>query len=160
MNRHADLPDAGLHTHFDIDQQLPEPHEKDALVGTLNTPSAANEFVTADDLAQHVEPLRGYETISGVKHWEYDGIDGTARTVIADGAGDVVHASLVFYVLRASNNYRSAGDTGLLVPGSTIDLWNSGADICVVAVSAGGAMTVQRTAGTLTYKVALWVLWI
>ncbi len=160
MNRHADLPDAGLHTHFDIDLQLPEPHEKDALAGTVGTPSAGNEFVTADDLAQHVEPLRGYETISGVKHWDYDGVDGTARTVIPDAAGDVVHGSLVFYVLRSSSNLRAAGNSGLLVPGATHDLWNSGADICQVAVAADGEMTVQRTAGSLTYKVALWVLWI
>jgi len=160
MNQHADLPDAGRFTHFDIDLQLPEPHEKDALAGTLGSPSAGNQYVTAAALAAHVEPLRAYEAISGLLHWDYDGVDGTARTVIADGAGDVAHASQTFFVIRASNNSRAAGTSGLLVPDSTHDLWNSGTDILVLAVAANGAMTVQRTAGSLTYKVALWVLWI
>ena len=52
MHQHANLPDAGQHSHFDIDLQLPEPNEKDALAGTVGTPSAANEYVTADQFDQ------------------------------------------------------------------------------------------------------------
>jgi hypothetical protein len=159
MNRHADLPDAGLHSHFDIDQQLPEPHEKDALVGTLNTPSADNEYVTADDLAQHVEPLQGYEDISGFLHWEYDGIDGTARTVIADGPGDVAYRLTILHATRASDGATNGGVLST-APGGSQYLYSNAGEDCKILVSAGGAVTVQRTAGTLTYKVTLWLLWI
>lgn len=49
MHQHSDLPDAGRLTHFDIDLQLPDANQKEALVGTTGTPSAANKYVTADD---------------------------------------------------------------------------------------------------------------
>lgn len=159
MNRHADLPDAGLHTHFDIDQQLPEPHEKDALAGTLGSPSAGNHYVTAAHLAQHVDPLRAYQEISGLLHWDYDGVDGTARTIIPDGAGDVIYSLRAMFVLRTSGGGQANNTIGL-VPTASNDLWNSGADILTLSLAANGSLTIQRTGGTLTYKVGLWLLWI
>ncbi len=159
MLHHANLPDAGQHTHFDIDLQLPEPHEKDALAGTVGPPSAGNEYVTADDLAQHVEPLRGYETLSGFLHWEYDGVDGTARTVIADGAEDVAYRLTILHATRASDGQTNGGalSTG---PGGFVYLFSNVGDDLKLFVAANGAVTVQRTGGTLTYKVGLWLLWI
>src|SRR5262245_9497185 len=39
--------------------------------------------------------LHGYNTISGFMHYEFDGVDGTARTVIPDGTGDVQYVATI-----------------------------------------------------------------
>ncbi len=43
---HADLPDAGRVSHFEIDAQLPTPDEKAALAGEPGPPSDANRYLT------------------------------------------------------------------------------------------------------------------
>ncbi len=103
--------------------------------------------------------LHGYDTISGFLHWEYDGVDGTARTVIPNAAGDVVYVLTVLYAIRVSNG-EYAGAEQTVAPGNSITLYSFGGDTCTLAVAADGTVTVQRTAGALTYKVALWLLWI
>ncbi len=103
--------------------------------------------------------LHGYDAISGFLHWEYDGVDGTARTVILNGAGDVVYVLTVLYAVRVSNG-EYAGAEQTVAPGNSITLYSFGGDTCTLAVAADGSVTVQRTAGALTYKVALWLLWI
>ena len=158
MPQHADLPDAGQLTHFDLDLLTPAAAEKAALAGTLNTPSAANQYVTANHLAQHVEPLQGYQGISGFLHWQYDAIDGTLRTIIPNGPGDVVYSLRIMFVLRTSGGGQANNTTGL-IPTASFDLWNSGSDILTLSVAANGAVTIQRTGGTLTYRVGLWLLW-
>jgi len=111
--------------------------------------------------------LHTYGSISGFLKWEYDGVDGTARTVIPDGAGDVVYALGLFSVVRASNGgtystlYYPAGAASL-TPGSgdqTI-YYDGGTNTCVIRVNANGSVDVRRTAGSLTYKVNLLLQWL
>lgn len=102
--------------------------------------------------------LHGYDTISGFLHWEYDGLDGTSRTIIPNGAGDVLYNLFGMYNFRdsagavASGTFAVAngGSTGLAVGGNTV----------TVAVAAAGTTTVSRTAGTDTIKVTFWLLWL
>ena len=104
--------------------------------------------------------LHGYDAISGFMHWEYDGVDGTARTVIPNGAGDVVYTSHWTYVVRTSGADVAADDTGQVPPGNSVSLWDNAGNVLTLAVAADGSVTVQRTGGALTYKVGLWGLWI
>lgn len=115
--------------------------------------------------------LHGYDTISGFVKYEFSGVDNTARTVIPNGTGDVLIAASGLYLIQ-----HSAGgiQTGLIaVPGTgtydaatpfaptptAMNLWNVGGNTCQFQVSNLGAITVQRTAGTGTYKVCLWLIW-
>jgi len=92
--------------------------------------------------------------------WGYDGVDGTARTVISDGTDDVQ------YILSCRAVYRdSSGNAGRyldawLTPGNSVNLYDNGTDILTLAVAANGSVTVQRTGGSRTYKVMLDMIWL
>lgn len=104
--------------------------------------------------------LHGYDTIGGFMHWKYDGVDGTARTVIPDGAGDVLYCLSGLFQFRTSAGVLSvASNIGNLAPGVATDLYNSAGNILQLQVAANGSVTVQRTGGALTYKVNLWLMW-
>lgn len=85
-------------------------------------------------------------------YWEYDGIDGTARTVLATSSASYAQAG--FAITRPSNgatpNVLSLNATSLA--GAT--LYSVASDQCLLIAGSGG-YTVQRTSGSLTYKVAL-----
>jgi hypothetical protein len=107
--------------------------------------------------------LHGYDTISGFMHWKFDGVDGTARSVVPDGTGDVLYLLGGMGVTRASSGATAATSflgASAVAPGGSQVLYSSGGDICALQVAANGAITVQRTGGALTYKVALWLLWL
>jgi len=88
MPQHADLPDAGQHTHFDIDLQLPEPNEKDALAGAGGTPTAANRFVTEDlieqDLGEGDSPTFAGLTLTGNLELGANNLKGITATIGSD----------------------------------------------------------------------------
>lgn len=108
--------------------------------------------------------LHGYDAISGFLHWKYDGVDGTARTVIPDGAGDVLSRLMAMFVTRADNAATAAGNalSAVLIPGggdSVID--TQGGDTLALRVNANGSVDIRRNAGsTRTWKVTLWLLWL
>lgn len=84
--------------------------------------------------------------------WEGDAIDGTARTVLANSSA--LYAQAGFAITRPSNgatpNVLSLNATSLL--GAT--LYSVASDQCLLTAGSGGYI-VQRTSGSLTYKVAL-----
>lgn len=102
--------------------------------------------------------LHGHDTIGGFLYWEYDGVGAAAQTIIPNGAGDVLYVLGGHYVQRASDASEFAGSI-YVAPGASIDM-DPGAGVLALAVAANGAVTVQRTGGALTYKVALWLLWL
>lgn len=108
--------------------------------------------------------LHVYGSISGIIHYEFDGVDGTARTVLPDGAGDVLYTLWLAWVIRASTGEIRCDSisSSSFAPGSNLTLQslNAGADVCQLAIAANGSVTVQRTAGAKTYKVGIWMLWI
>lgn len=103
--------------------------------------------------------LHGHDTIGGFLYWEYDGVAGVAIEIIPNGAGDVVYVLFGMSVVRASD-----GGTGTVsggtTPGNSYNPYDVGGDTLTLAVAADGSVTVQRTAGALTYKVALWLIWL
>ncbi len=104
--------------------------------------------------------LHGYDTISGFVHYKFDGVDGTARTIIPDGTGDVLYVLTALYVVRASDGTVAAGSGNSIIPGTSANIYSAGANTLALAVAANGSVTVQRTGGSLTYKVGLWLLWL
>lgn len=84
--------------------------------------------------------------------WEGDAIDGTARTVLANSSA--LYAQAGFAITRPSNgatpNVLSLNATSLA--GTT--LYSVAGDQCLLTAGSGGYI-VQRTSGSLTYKVAL-----
>jgi hypothetical protein len=102
--------------------------------------------------------LHGYDSISGFLHWEYDGLDGTSRTIIPNGTGDVLYRLTGRYVLRDSAGAVASGAVDVSNGGSQAIV--VGANTVTIAVAATGATTVSRTAGADTIKVGLWLLWL
>ena len=102
--------------------------------------------------------IHAYDAISGFMHWKYDGLDGTSRTIISNGAGDVLYRLHIAYVLRDSAGAVASGTTDISNGGS-VGL-TVGANTVTIAVAGTGAVTVSRTAGTDTIKVGFWLLWL
>lgn len=145
---------------------------------TFGDASLIFQTPTASDTFQDVMTIRGtkvgigtlapqgkihtYDAISGLIKWEYDGLDGTARTVIPDGAGDVIYGLVYFALIRGSGGTivpatNSAGTA--LAPGNNQNI-TVGADTVQIQCAANGSVTVQRTAGTQTHKVSLICQWL
>lgn len=106
--------------------------------------------------------LHGYDTISGFLHWEFDGVDGTARTVIPDGAGDVVYSLMAMFVVRDDTGAvtSSTAEGVSLTPGNQLTIHSNG-DVFSLRVNANGSVDVRRSSGTTrTIKIGLWCLWI
>jgi len=92
-------------------------------------------------------------------HWTWTGVDGTARTVIPNGAGDVTRALTVLYQVYESAG-GLAGGTATVANGASVNLYTDGVDTLALAVAADGSVTVQRTAGAATFDVVLWGVWL
>ena len=91
--------------------------------------------------------------------WTADIPDDTARTVVPNGAGDCLYRLTCLYVVRASDGGVDSGITDVS-NGANVNIYNVGADTLVLVVNANGSILVMRTAGALTYKVALWLAWL
>ncbi|GAB4203633.1 MAG: hypothetical protein OHK0022_28010 [Roseiflexaceae bacterium] len=87
--------------------------------------------------------------------WSATNIGTTPVTVIPSG---VTAAHLMYIVISSSNLYSFS--TATLISGSNPDIFNANnnADRLIAELS-GGALTVRRSAGSLTYRTALWILW-
>lgn len=102
--------------------------------------------------------LHGYGSVSGFLYWEYDGLDGTSRTVIPNGTGDVLYRLIVEYIIRSSAGPKVAASTQI-DPAGSVGI-TVGADTVTIAVAADGSVTTSRTAGTNTHKVVYRLLWL
>lgn len=87
---------------------------------------------------------------------------GTAVTVIPNGTGDVTSALMATYVTKPSSGTPQGGIFNAIVaPGdSARGLFSDGGDAATLTVAADGSVTVQRASGTLTYTIALHLMWI
>lgn len=93
-------------------------------------------------------------------HWTWSGVDGTARTVIPNGTGDVTEVATFLYAVSAVTAGDAMGGTVVLEPSDSFELYDDGTDALTLAVAADGSVTVQRTAGADTFKVSLWGTWL
>lgn len=85
-------------------------------------------------------------------------VGGTLVTVIPDAAGDVTEK--IFFVGWCTNSAPFSADvapTTLAVSSSTTK--TDGTNTLTIAVTAGGAFTLQATGGAATWNVNLWVFW-
>lgn len=95
--------------------------------------------------------------------YEFDGLDGTTRVIVPDGAGDVLYGAQLWSITRASNGVVQIGNAGgtVFTPGVIGTLYSDGGtNAAAFRVLANGQIEIQRTAGSLTYKVALMIQWI
>lgn len=105
--------------------------------------------------------LHGHNGTGGFLFVTKTAVGSTAVTLIPDGTGDVVRGLNFLALVRASSGGVQAPYTAgsAITPGSSFNIYINGSDICALSVSAAGAVTVARTGGTLTYDVALWLIW-
>jgi len=83
---------------------------------------------------------------------------GVAQTVIAGGVGDVANVITALYAVEEETGGGSSGGVVTCTPGNTVDIYDDGVDVVQLQVAAGGAVTVQRTAGADTFNIRLQVL--
>ena len=119
----------------------------------------ANQNVGLKSVTAPQGMLHGYDSIGGCLYWEYDGLDGTSRTVIPNGAGDVQYHLYGMYVIRDSGTNTQSGFLAVTPSNNQVLMLASGNQFAIF-VAADGAVTVRRVVGTTTAKVALWLLWI
>lgn len=101
----------------------------------------------------------GHDGTGGFIRWSHASVAGTAVTVIPNGTGDILYDSFWMYTVRGSSGVTASGSFGL-TPGLGTTLYNSGGNTLAFNIAADGSVTVQRTAGALTYRVALWGIWL
>jgi hypothetical protein len=92
-----------------------------------------------------------------VNRW--DAVDGTAQIVIPGGAGDIVSVGAFLYTVYAVTAMDVRAGVATLTPGAAQILYTDGTSTLTLACSAGGELTVQRTAGTDTFNVTLLGVW-
>jgi hypothetical protein len=95
-----------------------------------------------------------------IHYWDYDGVDGSAQTVISNGAEDVTEALWANSIVAEKTGAGKEQHICWLEPGESQAIYDDDTDVCTLAVAADGSVTVQRTAGADTFKVALWLMWI
>lgn len=103
--------------------------------------------------------FRSHGNFGGFIVWECQGVDGTARIVVADGDEDVTKRLRYSYVIAEVTGAGVGDGSGGLAVGGNVVIYTDGADICQLAVAANGMVTVQRTAGTDTFNVLLILIW-
>lgn len=87
--------------------------------------------------------------------WEYDGVDATSRTVLP--ASSLSYAILGWVACRPSNGATATLTTLNSNTLASYNIYSVGGDTCQMAYASGG-YTVARTAGSLTYKVVIFMV--
>lgn len=101
--------------------------------------------------------LHAHDGHGGMLFVSKTGITGSAQTIIPGGTGDVGTALIGLHVTAAGGT-PAAGLLGPIAPGGSQNVVIGG-NTYQYAVSASGALTVQRTAGVTTGTCALLLLW-
>lgn len=112
----------------------------------------------SDDAYYWVEILLG-SSIGGILNYAATGLDGVLVTIVPNGAGDVT-AILQFDGVVSESAGGVSNPAGNLTPGNTVNIYDDGVDVLTLAVTALGAVTIQRPAGAATFDVNLGLRWI
>jgi hypothetical protein len=115
-----------------------------------------NQYPSADGRTH----LNTFGVVGGSMIWEYNGLDGTARTIIQGGSQDVVSYALFNIVIKPSTGAATSVVNTALTPGTSVAIYNSSGNTVTLYCNAGGDVTVARTGGTLTYKLIVQILWL
>jgi hypothetical protein len=87
--------------------------------------------------------------------FEYDGVDGTARTVLATSSAS--YAQTGFALCRPSNGAAAVVTNLGNVPLGSFNISDVAGNTCQLTAASGG-FTVARIAGALTYKVSIFLM--
>ena len=89
--------------------------------------------------------------------WTGAGITA-AETVLADGSlGNVV---TVMYAVAEEVGTNTGGGVATLEPGDSVVICNDGTNACTLTCTAGGGLTLARSAGADSYAASLWVVYV
>jgi len=89
--------------------------------------------------------------------WTGAGITA-AETVLADGSlCDVV---TVMYAVAEEIGTDTSGGVRHLKPGQSAVICNDGKNACTLTCTAGGGLTLARSAGADSYSASLWVVYV
>jgi len=135
---------------------IPDDNVRDAIDRTYREcltppPGAEGHILVADSVPQWSAP--GH---SGF--WHLTGVDDTPVEIVADGSDDVSGIATVMYAVEESASGTS-GSTATVTPGNTLNLYNDGVDTLDMDCDADGSVAVQRTAGSSTFEVSIFMIW-
>lgn len=136
---------------------------------TFNAAGATQATLNATGLGLGTTSPQGRLHGAGsVARWvagEYDGLDGTLRTILT--AGSVVSGLMGLYLTKPSTgNPQGSYITARTVGGGSstysiyFDATPAPDDNVDLVVQSDGSVTIQRTSGSLIYKVGLWLVYI
>jgi len=96
-----------------------------------------------------------------VGFWTWDDVDNNARTVIPNGAGDVVRGIRMMYTIYVNAAAAFSAAEVTLTPGAAAhDMYNVAGEQFTLTCAADGSVSVVRAAGADTADIALLMLWI
>lgn len=105
-------------------------------------------------------PLHIYDGTGSAMFITKTGIVGSAQTLIANGTGDVLQTCAIFGTGYNSNGTRFLM-SGSVTPGATTYVVTDGVgQNMTFTCAANGSVTVARSAGTYTWHIAAWLIWI
>lgn len=86
------------------------------------------------------------------------GVGAAAVTLLE--AGTVQYVITLLFVVRAVTGADTSGGTVTLALGDNFSIYNDGTDVLTLTLTAGGALTAQRTAGADTFDVKVLGVWL
>lgn len=112
----------------------------------------------------NVAPEGPVHIVGSIGRWvalEVELTDGTLTEILANGSFDVTSAAHVCVAVKPSAGTPSAKEFGIS-NGSSTSLYSADGpgDVVTMTVNADGSVDVQRTAGTRTYEIAIWMTYI
>lgn len=104
--------------------------------------------------------VHGHDGTGGMLFTSKIAVAGTAVVLIPNGTGDVVVGARATCVVKPSTGTAQTGTIEVL-NGASANIFNvGGTEVLTLRVNADGSMDVRRTLGTLTYTVAIHVVWL
>lgn len=104
--------------------------------------------------------LHGHDGTGGFGHFTKTGIVGSTQTIIPDGVGDVTKGGTIIGSASTTDGTINMSLFNAILNGVNTDISpDGGTNIIRFSVSAGGALTVIRQAGTKTWEISIWAVW-
>lgn len=104
---------------------------------------------------REIEKLKTFEIPPSGMFWRKSGIAGTKLVVLEK----IESVCAVLFAVRVDGNLGFNGGSTYVYLGNSTPIYDDPPfDILTLACSAGGQVTLQRTAGTATYTASLWMV--
>lgn len=103
--------------------------------------------------------IHAYGSTGGALFWDFDGLSST-QTILP--AGSIQACLNVYGVCRSSGGTNQGVSPGMNPRGNSFSIFsaNNFADIVTMFAASDGSLTINRTAGSQTYKLALWITYV